>query len=210
MKTFNSFYYSFSREKNISEEAKYNDNLPIHVGLDFNVGYMTASFSHKVFINGRFEQHFFDELLLQGDSNTQQMGVALLARYPNHKMIVSCDASGKNRSTTGVNSLLSDVAVLRSVGITNVRFKNQNTRLRNRQLLVNGLFDHGQIKVNPACKLLTRDYDSVEQSKVDYTKIKDSAGKLTHFSDGADYVLDFEYTLPGQYDKHSKISMEDR
>jgi hypothetical protein len=74
-----------------------------------------------------------------------------------------------------------------------VLFSTVNPRLRDRQLLINGMMDHERIEVDPKCKLLIRDFAKVKQNKIDFTKLKDKDEKLTHFSDGADYVLWIEH-----------------
>lgn len=189
------FYYSYDDKKNVSEEAVQREGETIHVGLDFNVGNMAASFSHKVMgING-FEQHFFDELFLRGDSNTYTMARALLSRHPKNLMVITCDASGRNRSSSAQENLLNDVSILRSFGL-NVRFKSANTRIRKRQLLVNGLLSNIRIKVHPKCRLIRKDFKIVKQDKATFEKVKDKDNSLTHFSDGIDYVIDYEYELP--------------
>jgi hypothetical protein len=202
------FYYAFERDKVVSDRVLYDPLYPVHVGLDFNVGYMTCSFSQKKWWNNRWEQHFFDELVLEGNSNTYSIADAILARFEAEKMIVTCDSSGRSRKTTGIQELMTDVSILKAKGL-NVRFKQSNTLLRKRQLLVNGLLDHGQLKAHPKCKHLIRYWEQVEQSKIDFTKLKDKDHKLTHLSDGADYVLDFEFELPGKY-KQNMITSEDR
>lgn len=187
------FYYAFLREKNLGN-VKYNKNDLVYVGLDFNVGKMAASFSHKVFNEktSRNEQHFFDELLLESAGNdyadTKKMAIAIKSRYGVDNVIITCDASGNSRKTSGV----SDVQMLESFGFK-VRFSRSNPRLRDRQLLVNGLLDHGSIIINPECKILIRDLEKVQQNKSDFTKVKDSDDRLTHMSDGMDYLLDWEY-----------------
>lgn len=185
------YYYSFTRAKNV-RPVSYNPEELIHCGLDFNVGKMACSFSHKRWCleNNRYEQHFFDELILKGDSNTPRMAEAIANRYPKDNMLITCDAAGKNRSSVGG----SDVQVLKQHGY-DVRYKPANPRHRKRQLLINGLMHHGRVIVDPSCKLLIKDFEKVQQNKVDFAKAKDKDDNLTHFSDGADYVLDWEFQL---------------
>ena len=192
----NYFYYSYSPERVISDSVKYNSDLIIHVGMDFNVGYMTASLSHKIDLGSetKNEQHFFDEILLKGESNTYTMARALKnSEYPWDKMLISCDASGNNRSSSAREKVMSDVKILRAEGFE-VRFKSQNPRLRQRQLLVNGMMYHGRIKANPKCTELLKDWKKTTQLP-DYTKDSKTDKTRGHFSDGADYVLDFEHKL---------------
>lgn len=231
------FYYSFDKEKVADATCVKIAGKDIHVGMDFNVGRMTASFSHKLWLSNRWEQHFFDEILLTHENaNTYDLSDSICKRYgdpeivkeatklkgetfhdkwiqldmPVRKaalagMVVTCDAAGKNRSTAAQATVMSDVKILRLYGF-NVRLKNSNTRLRKRQLLVNGLLFHGRIKAHPKrCKNLIMDWKNVQQNP-DYTKKKDKDFKLTHFSDGADYVFDFEYKLP-QEENRQKITL---
>ncbi len=183
------FYYSFLKERNISPHAIYNKDLIIHVGLDFNVGKMSASFSHKI---GN-QQHIFDELLLKGDSSTHTMAKVLKEMYPQQMMLITCDASGAARKTVGKQNLMSDVAILKSEGY-NVRYRTQNPRLRKRQLLMNGMLFHSRILINPKCKNVIKDFQSVRQ-KEDFTKDEGKDHSLSHFSDGIDYVCDFEHDI---------------
>ncbi len=182
------FYYSWTKN-NISDHVTYVQGDHIYVGLDFNVGNMTASFSHKQ----TNRQLFFDELHLKGDSNTEVMGKRIREMYPQHDMTIICDASGKNRSTAAREKMLSDVAILKHLNFK-VKFKNQNPRLRNRQLLMNGMMYHNRLLVHPKCKQLIRDFKGTRQ-KMDFTKDEGSDKSFSHFSDGADYVCDMNHEL---------------
>jgi hypothetical protein len=68
---------------------------------------------------------------------------------------------------------------------------------RRRQLSHNNLLEKRLIRVNPlTCPGLKRDYEAVEQDVATYQKLKDNP-KLTHFSDGADYMMDLLFPLSG-------------
>ena len=121
----------------------------------------------------------------------------LANKYPKDRMLITCDASGKNRSTAAAKGVQSDVGILRAKGFR-VRYKTSNTALRKRQLLVNGLLHNSKIIVNPKCKRVIKDYRFVKQDVSTFEKVKDKDGNLTHHSDGLDYVLDYEYELPGR------------
>jgi hypothetical protein len=203
------FYYAFNQSVNVDERCQYMKNQTIYVAMDFNVGKMCTSFAHKA---GR-EIQFFDELKLTGNSDTPQMGVAIINRYGRvdreykdedewmmvpewerreklEHILVTCDASGNNRKTSGVT----DVMILERMGFS-VRFRRSNPRLRDRQLLMNGLLSKGNIKIHPNCREIIKDFKNVQQNKKDYTKVKDKDHNLTHFSDGADYLCEFEFEL---------------
>jgi hypothetical protein len=193
------FYYAYDDSKNVSEKAVYDPKRTVYVNLDFNVGRMCASFAH-VYGSGEDKLvHIFDELELTGDSDTRDMKRALLARYRADQMLITCDAAGKNRSTTGLKNMQSDVAILRAsaegMPALEVRFKSHNQGMRKRQLLMNGLISHQKILIHPKCKKVRKDFKQVKQDKVDFGKCKKIV-ELTHFSDGIDYMCDFEFQLP--------------
>jgi len=186
------FYYAFQRKVNVAPNTEDKSEL-VHVGLDFNVGKMAATFSHLRYIDGKKTLFVFGELLLEGDSDTLKMGRAIITRFGLGRVIITCDASGKSRKTSG----RSDVQTLHSLGFSQeqVRYKAANPRLRERQILVNGLLSHGQIIVDPSCKKTIKDFEKVQQNKVDYSKVKDKDDKLTHLSDGLDYLIDWEFQV---------------
>lgn len=180
----NYFYYAFSTEKNVAPVEMLED-VEIHASLDFNIGRMTTTFWQKFGIEARC----FDELVLLGNSDTHEMAKAIKARFP-RSITLHVDASSKARKTTG----LSDLEALRSHGFANIRIKATNPTFRDRQILVNGKLEKGEIKINPKCKALIKDLKSVRQEKSDFSKDK-SVAELTHASDTLDYFVFWEYPL---------------
>lgn len=188
------FYYAFKREHegkpfNVNPAAVHIPSMTVYANMDFNVGRMTTTFAHK---NGAYDD-FFDEFELRGNSDTPQAAEEIKKRYGTQNIIITIDASGKNRKTSGA----SDYQLLVAAGFPKerVRFKSVNPRFRQRQLLVNGRLDKGYIRINPKCKVLIKDMEHVEQNRLTFEKIKDKEGKLTHASDTLDYFEDYEYTL---------------
>jgi hypothetical protein len=182
------FYYSFDRTKHVYEIKDIPKSQHIYANLDFNVGRMTCTFSYKL----GSKVYFFDEFELLGNSDTLQASLEIQKRYGKN-VTITIDASGKNRKTSGA----SDYQILLSSGFdgSQIRFKSVNPRFRERQLLVNGKFDKDEIIINPKLKILIKDLEQVEQSKLTFEKIKDKDGKLTHASDTLDYFIDYEYSL---------------
>jgi hypothetical protein len=183
------FYYAFDRKKNVSDQAIFRPGQTVYANMDFNVGRMTCTFAHK---NGVYDD-FFDEFELLGNSDTPQACTEIKKRYGTRNVVVTIDSSGKNRKTSGA----SDFQMIIDAGFekNNIRFKMQNPRFRQRQLLVNGRLDKGLIRINPKNKITIKDLEQVEQNRLTFEKIKDKAGKLTHASDTLDYFIDYEYTL---------------
>lgn len=188
----NLFYYAFDIEKNRSTE-EYDPFQTLYINIDFNVDNMHATMAHIFQRAGMKFTHFVDELVLKyNGADTYAMRKALTERYASHhgEIIVTVDASGRNKKTTG----LSDVKVLREQ-FKNVRYKaSGNDRLKHRQVLVNGLFNHKYLFINKdKCPTLWKDMRKVRQ-KPDFTK-DDTAPDLVHASDTLDYLVMHEYQL---------------
>lgn len=182
------FYYSFDRNNHVYEIIEIPKSQQVYANLDFNVGRMTCTFVHRL----GSKVYFFDEFELLGNSDTAQAAHEIMRRY-GKSVIITIDASGKNRRTSGA----SDYQILIQAGFPkeNIRFKSSNPRFRERQLLVNGKFDKNEIIISPRLKVLIKDLENVEQNKLTFEKIKDKEGKLTHASDTLDYFIDYEFSL---------------
>jgi len=192
------FYYMYRLENNI-KEVKYNSDEQIHIGMDFNVGKMAATCSHirENYETNLKELHIFDEFFLEGNSDTERLGVAIKNKYGTERILISCDRSGSNRKTSG----LRDIEVLKELGFK-VRFRSVNPRLRDRQITMNGLLAHSRIIIDPKCRKTKLDFKSVRQDKKTGEKKKDADDKLSHLSDGVDYVCDWEF--PSAINRKSK------
>ena len=104
------------------------------------------------------------------------------------------DTAGKARKTDG----RPDHKVLKDCGFTDLVFRSAAPRFRQRQLHMNNLLDKAIIRINPVkCPTLKKDFMGVEQDKTDFSKIKKNP-KLTHASDGADYMADILIPFKGR------------
>lgn len=184
------FYYAYTTEKNEDRRIVHRPDLPVLVGLDFNVDYMTATLWHQV--DGRLAG--FGEIVLPSNADTQKMGEALIARgFTPNRTTIYPDPAGAARSTKG----RPDHVILRDLGF-NVISRAAAPRMRERQLNMNNLLDKGVIQFNPdAMPTLRKDFQSVEQDPVTLEKVKKNP-KLTHASDGVDYMADIIYPFSGR------------
>lgn len=181
------FYYAYKPTIN-DFPVEYDEGRLVHIGLDFNVGRMSAVLAHIYGDGDKKQIGFFGELILKSHtSDTAEMGRAIAARFDKDKVLITCDASGKARKTSG----LSDVKTLEGQGFK-VRYRTANPRIRRSQLLVNGLMSKRKLLINSdECPTLKRDFLKIEQ-KSDFEQDK-SHEELTHASDGARYLCDFEF-----------------
>lgn len=179
--TGNSFYYSYNPNKNNFEHKKSWDFF--HVGLDFNVDPMAASIWQW---DGSKLKGIEEIEIMNGD--TRKMGHALRARgYMPDNTILYPDPSGNSRSTKGDP----DIYILRNeFNYNEIRVRRKAPGFRTRQLHMNNLLDKSVIQANPKTQpKVCRDLAAVEQNIVTLEKDK-SNPKLTHFSDGLDYLCD--------------------
>jgi hypothetical protein len=183
-------YWSYDPSKNEDRTIVEDITAPVHVGLDFNVNPMTASLWQQ------YQQSIrcFGEIVIEGSSDTSQMAQALKARgITPDRAILYPDPAGLARSTKG----LPDVTILKNAGFMNIRVKTSHPRIRQRQLTVNNLLDKGILRINPdECKWMKKDLIAVETDKITGEKKKNNP-KLTHLSDGMDYMMDILYPLSG-------------
>lgn len=200
--TGNHFYYSYSKKNH--SEVVFNREYPFYVNIDFNVGNMHASICQQYNNNkGDKLSIFVDEIVLKhSGADTYAMIDAIKARFYGilDNMLITCDASGRNRKTTGVSDI---VALRNAFGDDAVRYRSSgNPRMRKKQLLINGILANGLVLVNPKkCPTLNKDLNKVLQ-KEDFTK-DDKNKDLTHSSDGFDYYCDFEYKINDRQTFHS-------
>ena len=185
------FYYAFTREKNCDKTIKYDPMLQVHIGIDFNVDYMSATLWHCDDTTARC----FDEIVLPQNQDTHKMVNAIKARgHAPNRCTVYPDTAGKHRDTRGN---FTDITILKNAGFTKCRYRPRAPLFRTRQLSVNNLLDKKRLLINPdRCKALLKDLEDVEQDVGDYSKLKTNP-KLTHTSDGMDYMVDILFPLSG-------------
>lgn len=179
----NRFYYSYDTKNNEHKDEPDLD-LPYLVGMDFNVDPLTCS------IWQQWGNKFIgiDEIVLEGGEGfkTENMVKALMARgYTKRNTIICPDPAGKNRNTSG----RSDVEILQGFGYQ-VHAKATAPRFRERQINMNKLFEQKRILVHSTKMPRTKkDFMAVECDPITLEKVKKNP-KLTHLSDGVDYMID--------------------
>ena len=193
----NRVFYAFDRKHNHSERSDLDPKtVPIGVGMDFNVDYMSAEVFHPL-PHGRM--HFFDEIR-RSHSNTFELAGLLKAKYPN--AIIYPDATGKHKTSS---STASDFEILRNHGFT-VRARNGNPPVRERVNAANRLLmsANGEVRVTidiNKCPALVADFERVTwKSNGDVNK---EPKERTHASDAATYPMEYLFPL-----RNTKVTYE--
>jgi len=184
-------YYAYSRETHEDESIRVDPSLPLITCCDFNVDPCAWVILQT---DGRTVR-VVDEIVLR-NTNTVEMGQALLSRYGRHRpgIIIYGDAAGSSRSTTGK----SDYALLVELGLTSQRVKRANPQVRDRVNAVNAMLKNTRAEVrlthHPRCSCLRADFEKVEW-KQDGSDIDKSRAELTHASDALGYFIEYEFPL---------------
>jgi len=179
--TSGSVYRQFDRKRNNSTETiQPSDTL--HIGMDFNVGKMTA----KVHVQRNKTWHQVAEL--DGVFDTPAMIEKIKERWrqkdKEHGIIVYPDASGKNRSSSSAGAGASDLALLRLAGF-DVKARDSNPPVRNRYNALNNAFEKKYLFINVnECPVSTR---ALEQQTFDSTGDPDKEGGFDHSNDATGY-----------------------
>jgi len=166
---------------------------PINIGMDFNIGDMSAVVS--VVDNGLV--YVVDEIV--GSLNTDTMIKDIKARYPGRQIHVYPDSSGKNRSATADESSLSSIAKLKAAGFI-LHYKGNNPLvIKERVPAVNAMFYNalGEVRafVNIwKCPQLVKGLE--QQGWKDGKPDKESG--LDHSLDAFGYFIAFQYPIAGK------------
>jgi PBSX family phage terminase large subunit len=146
--TTGTVYDRFDRNKHVITELSNIDNESLRIGIDFNIGNMSAIISLR--IGGSLV--VIDEI--SGVHDTDALAQQILARYPQRRIYVYPDASGGNRST---NATRTDIQILESYGMLN-QSPRANPPVRDRIAAVQALLENGKgqirLNVHQRCKRL--------------------------------------------------------
>jgi hypothetical protein len=163
---------------------------PLHIGQDFNVGQMAS----VVNVQRGDDWHVVAELA--GITDTPHLIETIHQKWPDRKIYVYPDASGKSRKT--VNASESDLGLLRKAGFV-VRAKDSNPPVKDRILALNTAYAKGRLWVNDtACP---RFAEAQEQQAYDKNGEPDKTTGHDHHNDAEGYFA--HWVLPVVKPTHS-------
>lgn len=181
-----SVYPEFDRTANASTETIRGPEA-LHVGMDFNVGRMSA----VIHVLRGDDPHAVEERT--GVLDTPAMAALLRRDFPNNPIYVYPDASGNSRKSN--NASESDLAVLKKAGFS-VRVNAANPRVKDRVLSLNRMIHSEGVRryrVHPeGCPELV---ESLEKQAYDKHGEPDKAGGLDHVVDAAGYFVAYRYPI---------------
>ena len=130
----NTVYSGFDRDASHTalSIADWNESDALHIGMDFNVGRMSAVTGMKGDLNTLYLVSEFHNLM-----DTPAMIEAIRARYPDKQIIIYPDASGRSRKSTDAS--IADITLLRRAGFR-INAPLKNPPVRERVLSMNTMF----------------------------------------------------------------------
>lgn len=180
--TSGAVYPEFNRTANATLE-KEQDKEPLHVGMDFNVYNMAA----VVCVIRDGEPLAVRELT--GIRDTPAMIESLENLFPERKIYIYPDASGRNSSSKGAS--LTDINMLRAH--FTVRARASNPRIKDRIMSVNAVISSRLFKVNvERCSELT---DGLEQQAYDKNELPDKSSGVDHVLDALGYFIYWHFPV---------------
>ena len=218
--TSGSCYPSYDRKLNASTETvRPPKNDPekgyiagdfLHIGMDFNVGNMSAI----VFVTrdttelGRVKgdpAHTFETVHavaeIMGVLDTPAMVTAIKNRYPNHSIAVYPDASGGARKSN--NASTSDLAILSSAGFS-VQSNASNPFVKDRLLSMNAKISKRHLLVNVSqCPKFA---EALEKQSFDKKGEPDKTSGFDHPNDAGGYFVCYRYPVVRPSSQHIPIA----
>ena len=180
--------WAFDRDQNVRTITNPSTNL-LHVGMDFNVNPGVATLG----VQDGLDFYVIDEVHLE-NTNTEELAYEIKSRYPNSKIIVYPDPSGRRRQTSSGG--LSDHIILQNAGFVvkapakhdpvKDRINALNARLRSAEA-VSHLF------IDSRCKYTIESLDKHTYKPGSQVPDKDSG--YDHMFDALSYCIAFMYPV---------------
>ena len=188
-------YYAWGKH-NFNNELVYDPNQGIHIGMDFNVDPMTATFNHVMGTN----VNQFGEAYLR-NSNTYQMCDHICEQFPNvdpSEITIYPDSTGRARES---NATETDIKILR-----NKRFKvlarPTNPRQKDRMNNVNSRMMSGgepHYFINPKlCPETVNGWNRVESTKDGRFNSKQEGIGILDITAAAGYLISYLFPIAGE------------
>jgi hypothetical protein len=184
-------YASFSNKRypdgNVDDSVA-DTGAEILVGQDFNVNPMASVVAVRV----ADECHVLDAVEVPS-SNTDEVAAEVKRRYPNRKVIVCPDPSGRARKTSAAGQ--TDFTILQRAGFE-VRAPLAAPLVRDRENNANAMYLQGErrrVRVHPRAKPLITALSNLQYKEG--TSIRDKASGFDHVCDAMDYLLWQEFNV---------------
>jgi hypothetical protein len=179
-------YDRFDRAKHVITDIPDVSNEPLRVGVDFNIGNMSAVIGVRLGNN----LLLIDEI--SGAHDTDAMAQEIQRRADGRQVYAYPDASGGNRST---NASRTDIQILESYGFSNQSPK-ANPPVRDRVASVQALLENGKgevrLQVAANCK---RTIECLELQSYTEAGDPDKDAGYDHMNDALGYLVYRDFSM---------------
>ena len=173
-------YDRFDRAKHITTEQLDFSSEPLRVGVDFNIGNMSAVIGVRL---GN-QLLLIDEV--SGAHDTDALGQEIRRRFPDNRIYIYPDASGGARST---NASQTDIQILETYGFIN-QSPRSNPPVRDRVAAVQAVLENGKgevrLQVASSCK---RTIECLELQSYTERGEPDKDAGYDHMNDALGYLI---------------------
>jgi hypothetical protein len=180
-------YRVFDRRENHTDITE-NDYETLHIGMDFNVGKMSAI----VHVERDSDPIAVNEIF--GLLDTEEMIAEIDRLYPGRTIYVYPDSSGKNRKS--VNASETDISKLEDAGYS-LRYDSVNPFVRDRINAMNAMLCNSKgvrrYKINT--NLCPRYTDDLEQQVYNKQGEPDKAHDQDHMPDAGGYYIAYAFPI---------------
>jgi len=179
-------YDRFDRAKHVTTQIPNVSREPLRVGVDFNVGNMSAVIGVRLGEN----LLLIDEI--SGAHDTDAMAQEIQLRADGRQVYIYPDASGGNRST---NASRTDIQILESYGFSNQSPK-ANPPIRDRVASVQALLENGKgqvrLQIAANCK---RTIECLELQSYTEAGTPDKDAGYDHMNDALGYLVYRDFSM---------------
>ena len=187
----NRVYSNFDRMQNVAEsDPDINSYNELYIGIDFNVNPMSAI----VGIKSSDQLFLIDEIIIP-NSNTTELSAEIKRRYPNHKIRVYPDPSGRARKTSAAGGI-TDFAILEQNGFIVIAPKAHPPvadRINEVQAMLQNAAGDRRLFVSRKCTNMIKSLDGLVYKEKTGAPDKDSG--LDHITDALGYLVHSEFPI---------------
>jgi len=181
-------YYAFGDHNITDMDFGSAQNIPVHIGMDFNVdpGCAVMAFQYSKGI------HIYDELEIWG-TDTAEMTKEIQRRYPNRTYFCYPDASGAQRRTSAGG--VTDHIILKNAGFR-LKVGAVNPSVKDRIAAVNSVCKatdgNSKLTISPKC---TKMINALRKHTYKEGTRQPEKGEFDHFCDALGYMINNLYPV---------------
>jgi len=187
---------------NIDNSIEYDNNLPVYIGMDFNVDPMTAILKHHVMNKeSKLESWVFDSFFVR-NSNTKDLIERILNKYPDAPSYVLTPCQSSSARQTSQEMGKTDLRIIQEIFrerklILRVAKRSHNPPISDRINVVNSRLYHKMIRINcnsNGNKELVKDLEALSY-KEGTSDIDDTNKMRGHISAALGYSEEYHFDI---------------